>query len=113
MDIELLAQTGALLSHSPNRDVLNGLEQAANVGLIDHAASRRLGACYRLYWSLRTALRLLDGEGKLETPDAGGLDFLCRSAGFETVEALQDALALAYRDAALIVDQALKWNEET
>lgn len=107
-DIELVAQSGALLAGLAARDVISGLEGGVACGWLSAADGDALTTHYRLYWQVQTALRLLSGEA----PDdmklgESGQDFLCRSAGFETIEVLRGALADAYADAAERIDRVV------
>ena len=108
MDVELVAQTGALLSGSAVRDVAAGLDGAVACGWLDVAEGAALQQAYDLFWSVQAAARLLSGQAiQVERLGQGGTDFLCRTTGFDTLEALADALSGHYRDCARIIDAAL------
>ncbi|WP_417714268.1 glutamine-synthetase adenylyltransferase [Pseudophaeobacter arcticus] len=109
MDIELLAQAGALLAQSAQRDVANGLEQAVAGGWLDAADALVLQKAYALYWSVQTAARQLSG-GSLdkETMGEGGALFLSRSAGYGCLEDLEQALEQAYKNCAAIISRTLQ-----
>lgn len=109
MDIELVAQAGALLSAKGVRDVAGGLQGAVACGWLSVAESQILSDAYRLYWSVQTAARLLSAKGlEAATIGEGGALFLCRSSGFETLEALEEDLAARYLACSDIIDAALK-----
>ncbi|MFC4668206.1 glutamine-synthetase adenylyltransferase [Seohaeicola nanhaiensis] len=111
-DIELVAQAGALLSGTPERDVLAGLAGGINCGWLPPADGDALAGHYRLFWQVQTARRLLSEDPAEDTKlGEGGRDFLCRSAGFESIEVLRGALADGYGDAAERIDRVL--GEET
>ena len=108
-DIELAAQAGALLAGKPVRDVTGGLDGAVAGGWLGRDDAGALKGAYALFWSVVTAARLIaagpvDGDGVGE----GGAAFFCRSTGFDTVEALRDALEEAYEDTAARIDAALE-----
>jgi glutamate-ammonia-ligase adenylyltransferase len=109
MDIELVAQAGALLSASGVRDVVGGLQAAVACGWLSAAESDALRGAYALYWSVQTAARLLSPKGlDAATLGEGVAMFLCRSSGFDTLVALEQDLAARYTACADIIDAALK-----
>ncbi|WP_170564389.1 glutamine-synthetase adenylyltransferase [Ruegeria atlantica] len=113
MDIELMAETGALLSGVAQRDVHSGLDGAVAAGLLDVAQAQTLKDCYDLCWSVQCAARLL--SGKLIEADKvgeGGSAFLCRATGFEQVEQLQGALQDNYSTAAGIIGGVIRGEED-
>lgn len=109
MDIELLSQAGALLAKSPQRDVSSGLDSAVAGGWLDAADAVVLQNAYSLYWSVQTAARLLSGASlNQETLGEGGAQFLSRSAAFESLQELEQALERAYGNSAAIISQTLE-----
>ena len=108
MDIELVAQAGALLSGSGARDVATGLDGAVACGWLDAAEGTRLTQAYRLFWSVQTAARLLSAKA-LDTAaiGEGGAQFLCRSTGFETLQGLEQDLEDSYAACRAMIDGAL------
>ena len=109
MDIELLAQAGALLAQSAQREVAAGLEQAVAGGWLNAADAAVLQKAYALYWSVQTAARLLSG-GTLaqEALGEGGAQFLSRTTGFGCLDDLEQALKEAYETCAAIISQCLQ-----
>ncbi|OIQ44152.1 MAG: glutamine-synthetase adenylyltransferase [Roseobacter sp. MedPE-SW] len=109
MDIELLSQAGALLTKSAQRDVASGLDQAVAAGWLDAADALVLRESYTLYWSVQTAARLLSG-GALdqEALGEGGAQFLSRSAAYESLAELEQALKTAYKTCAAIISRSLE-----
>ncbi len=104
MDIELMAETGALLAGLPQRDVHWGLDGAVAVGLLDVAQAQTLKGCYDLCWSVQCAARLLSGKViEADKIGEGGTAFLCRATGFDQVEQLQSALQDNYSTAASLI----------
>jgi len=108
MDIELVAETGALLSGVPQRDVHAGLDAAVAAALLDVAQAQTLKECYDLFWSVQCAARLLSGKViEADKIGEGGSAFLCRATGFEQVEQLQAALQESYAAAADIIGRVI------
>lgn len=109
MDIELVAQTGALLAQSAYRDVAGGLEQAVAGGWLDAADALVLQQAYALYWSVQTAARLLSGDVLDQNAiGEGGALFLSRSAGYDCLDHLEQALQEAYKTCAAIISRNLQ-----
>ena len=108
-DIELVAQAGALLAGEPVRGVGDGLGAAATAGWLSQADAKALGTIYDRLWAVRTAARLLTG-GPLDSAriGEGGAAFLCRSAGAEDLDSLQDGLVASYSETAARIDAALE-----
>ncbi len=104
MDIELIAETGALLSGRSERDVHSGLDGAVAAGLFDVADAQTLKDCYDLCWSVQCAARLLSGKVlEADKIGEGGAAFLGRATGFEQIDQLQDALQESYTEAAALI----------
>ncbi|WP_170468485.1 glutamine-synthetase adenylyltransferase [Ruegeria arenilitoris] len=113
MDIELMAETGALLSGNPQRDVHSGLAGAVAAGLLDVAQAQTLKECYDLCWSAQCAARLLSGKViEADKIGEGGSAFLCRATGFEQVGQLQGALQESYDTAAQIIGSVIKGEDD-
>jgi [glutamine synthetase] adenylyltransferase / [glutamine synthetase]-adenylyl-L-tyrosine phosphorylase len=107
-DIELVAQTGALLAGLGARDVAAGLQGGVAAGWLSVADAAELGRCYDLCWSVQSAMRLMSGK-TIETGQMGkgGLAFLCRATLCEDIDGLETALEVVYRRAAAIITAAL------
>ncbi len=109
LDIELIAETGALLAGRPERDVHSGLDGAVAAGLFDVAQAQTLKDCYDLCWSVQSAARLLSGKViEADKIGEGGAAFLCRATGFERIEELQVALQDNYTTAASLIEAAVE-----
>ncbi|WP_170418382.1 glutamine-synthetase adenylyltransferase [Ruegeria arenilitoris] len=109
LDIELMAETGALLSGAPQRDVDSGLDGAVAAGLLDVAQAQVLKDAYDLCWSVQCAARLLSGKViEADKIGQGGTAFLCRATGFEQVEQLQSALQDSYAAAAEVIGAVIE-----
>ncbi|WP_171174207.1 glutamine-synthetase adenylyltransferase [Ruegeria sp. HKCCD8929] len=108
LDIELMAETGALLAGRVERDVHSGLDGAVAAGLLNVADARTLKDCYDLCWSVQTAARLLSGKA-IETGSIGegGAAFLCRTTGFDRIEQLQAALEDSYAKSGVLIPAAI------
>jgi len=113
-DIELVSQAGILLSPHFERDVAGGLSGAVAAEWLTESDAQALREAYDLFWNVVTATRLLS-PAKLdaEAIGEGGAAFLCRSTGFEEVEALEAALEEAYAATAGRIDAALGTGEDT
>ncbi|MFC3615074.1 glutamine-synthetase adenylyltransferase [Lutimaribacter marinistellae] len=108
LDIELVAQAGALLSGQAERDVASGLEGAVAAGWLDDADRTVLDEAYTLFWDVQTAARLLSGKViEADKIGEGGANFLCRTTGFAEVQALEAALEEHYARAAAVIAAAL------
>ena len=109
MDIELTAQTGALLAGSDQRDVASGLDGAVASGWLSVAEGETLRAAYDLFWSVQAAARLLSGRAiDAAQLGEGGAAFLCRSTGYDGLDALQADLEGRYGVCAALIDGALE-----
>ncbi|GGE02486.1 glutamate-ammonia-ligase adenylyltransferase [Gemmobacter megaterium] len=89
MDIELAAQTCALIAGDPARRVEAQLRAGARAGVIRRAEEETLLGAYRLLWRVQAAGRLLS----VPVPDPDGMgegarSFVLRECGAETAEAL-------------------------
>ncbi|MCV2889195.1 [protein-PII] uridylyltransferase family protein [Ruegeria aquimaris] len=113
LDIELVSQAGALLAGSAARDVASGLDATVAAGWMEVADAQSLRQAYDLFWSVQTATRLLSGTViSPETMGEGSAAFLCRSAGFETLDQLAAALEENYTSSAGLIDAAVgEWKD--
>ncbi|QBF31544.1 glutamine-synthetase adenylyltransferase [Thalassococcus sp. S3] len=108
LDIELLAQAGALMAGSPVRDVARGLRAAVSAGWLEADDADTLQTSYRLFWAVQMAGRLITGRMLTEEQIGdGGAAFLCRSTGFDGVDALAAELEQRYQAADRIIGAAL------
>ncbi|SHE57739.1 glutamate-ammonia-ligase adenylyltransferase [Ruegeria intermedia] len=109
LDIELLAEAGALLAGSAERDVASGLQGAVAAGLLEVAQAQVLRTAYDLFWQVQCAARLLSGKViEADKIGQGGTAFLCRATRFEQVEQLQAALQENYSTAAAIIGAVIE-----
>lgn len=107
-DVELLAQTAALLAGAPDNDVEGQLAAGAACGWLSDDEVETARQSYRLCWQLQSAARLLTGE-TLDpgTIGEGGRAFVLRETGTASMEALEAALAERAAAAEKVVTEAL------
>jgi [glutamine synthetase] adenylyltransferase / [glutamine synthetase]-adenylyl-L-tyrosine phosphorylase len=104
MDIELAAQTCALLAGSPARGVERQL--AAAGAFMPDSDVQALTAAYRLFWRLHAAARLLsDSALEFYSIGEGGRSFILREVGAESEAALAAMLGQAVDTAQAAVDR--------
>jgi [glutamine synthetase] adenylyltransferase / [glutamine synthetase]-adenylyl-L-tyrosine phosphorylase len=109
MDVELLAQTMALIAASPARQVERQIAAGGNAGKLSQSDQTALLDAYRLCWRLQAAARLL--SDKPLDPAAlglGGRAFVLRETGQDTAEALTDRLAEVAGLADAVISAHLK-----
>ncbi|WP_394152517.1 glutamine-synthetase adenylyltransferase [Loktanella salsilacus] len=104
MDVELAAQTAALVTGSDLRDVQGQIAAGVAGGWLSTAQGDTLTQAAQLFWQLQAAGRLLTG-GVLD-PDAlgeGGRRMMLSETGFDTMDALEQAMTQisAAADAAI------------
>ncbi|MCV6585715.1 MAG: glutamine-synthetase adenylyltransferase [Marinibacterium sp.] len=108
LDIELVAESGALLSGAADRDVAAGLAAGVACGWLDAADAQVLDDAYALYWSVQTSMRLLsDSAPAPQDLGQGAGAFLGRATGIDGVDALVARLEDAYATCAAIIDRAV------
>lgn len=104
MDIEILAQTGALLAGDPQRGTDQQLQACLESGFVTAQEAGVLLACWRLCWTLRAAGRLLtDRDLGPQDLGQGGCAFLLRETGAATAA----ELTLRLRTAAAAADAVI------
>jgi [glutamine synthetase] adenylyltransferase / [glutamine synthetase]-adenylyl-L-tyrosine phosphorylase len=103
MDIELAAQTTALIAASPARSVERQLASAAG-RIMPDSDMQALTSAYRLLWRLHSAARLLSDRAlEWESLGEGGRAFVLRETGTADAGALETALARAVSEAEAAV----------
>jgi glutamate-ammonia-ligase adenylyltransferase len=103
MDIELAAQTVALLSGSPARSVERQIAAGAGRQL-PQSDAQALTTAYRLMWRLHAAARLLSERAlDWESLGEGGRAFVLREAGASDADVLAQQLAQAVAEAEAAV----------
>ncbi|WP_149586848.1 glutamine-synthetase adenylyltransferase [Tabrizicola flagellatus] len=102
MDIELAAQTVALIAGSPARGVERQLAAAGRI--MPDSDVQLLTSAYRLLWRLHAGARLLSERAlDWQSLGEGGRAFLLRETGAADAAALAEALARAVSDAEAAV----------
>jgi [glutamine synthetase] adenylyltransferase / [glutamine synthetase]-adenylyl-L-tyrosine phosphorylase len=102
LDIDLAAQTLALMSGSAERATAAQLRDAARQDTLPADAAEALLAAHALFWKMQAGLRLL--SVKPERLGEGAMGFLLRQTGCDDASALSAALALAAGRAGAIID---------
>jgi glutamate-ammonia-ligase adenylyltransferase len=108
MEIELCAQTLALLSGSAARRLGAQVAAGRRAGHVGATGAEVLVGAARLFWQVQAAARLLTG-GTLD-PEAvgeGGRRFLLRETGFADIAALQAAMAAEAVAATAVIGEVL------
>ena len=107
-DIELAAETAALLAGSAQRGVASQLRAVTKAGLLAAPEGALLASVYRLLWSVQACSRLLT-DRPLDPADTGegGRAMLLRETGVDDLDALLARLASARAEAAALVAKAL------
>jgi glutamate-ammonia-ligase adenylyltransferase len=112
-DIELCAQTAALLSGTASRDLGAQIDAGVADGWLDAADGAALQGAAALLWRLQAAGRLL--AGGVFDPQAvgeGGRRFVLRETGYQTMEALQTAITDHVARAADVIDRKIGGRDE-
>lgn len=107
-DVELVAQTAALLAGSPARGVAEQLAAGQAAGWLREGDLEALCHAADLFWRLQAAARLLTG-GVLVPEDLGegGRRFVLRETGQESTEALRRAMTDAAAAAETVIVRLL------
>ncbi len=107
-DIELLAQTMALLSPQPPRDTSLQLQSGVALGRLTKAEAEALTNAHRSFWTVQAALKLLtEATPSIDMLGEGGLAFLLRETGFADARELDQALTGHAQTACRIIDAQL------
>ena len=106
-DIDLFAQAATLLSGAPARRLSEQLDFAAAIYGLSKVEREALDAARKLYWTVRTATRLVFGANWPDEIGTGAAGFLRRVTGFESLEALEEALARSRVIIAEIIERHL------
>ncbi|WP_458790314.1 [protein-PII] uridylyltransferase family protein [Yoonia sp. MH D7] len=103
-DTELVSQAAALIAGSPARDAASQLAAGVASGWLSAADGDAISHAASLFWRMQAAARLLTG-GQLSPEDLGegGVRLILRETGYDTLDALQDAM----HDAAIKADAVI------
>lgn len=108
LDIELAAQTCALIAGDPARRVGAQLRAGTRAGVLTAAEEDVLLQAYRLCWRLQAGIRLLtDRQVEIERIGAGGRAFLLRETDEAGMEALIARLERVTGAAADVIDRLM------
>ncbi len=111
-DIELFAQTGALIAGRSARRISEGIKAAAAQGLLDADGAEKLLQSYEACWRLQCASRLLSaGTLDHDTLGQAGAAFMARSLGCDTLEAAQAQMEKTYASAAACIGTVMAAGE--
>ncbi len=109
MDIELLAQTLALVSASPARGVERQIAAGGNAGKLSHSDQTALLDAYRLCWRMQAASKLLsDRVADGSRLGGGAQSFLLREAGALDAAELTARLETVTARAASVIEAQLR-----
>ncbi|MBQ2263433.1 MAG: glutamine-synthetase adenylyltransferase [Loktanella sp.] len=108
-DIELAAQTAALLAGSAARDVTAQLHAGCDAGWLDPADCAAVCDAATLFWRLQAALRLLTG-GPLVPADLGegARRMILRETGCDDLDGLLARMTDLRETAAAVIDRKLQ-----
>ena len=108
MEVELAAQTAALLAGTPARGTRDQIEAAEAAGVLAGAEAEALRDADRLFWDLQAAARLLTG-GTLSPDDlgAGARAFLLARTGEADMARLETRMTRTAAAAAAAFDRVL------
>lgn len=108
-DIELCAQTAALIAGSPARDVDAQLHAGVAAGWLDAADAQALRDAAQLLWKLQAAVRLLTGGG-LDPNDLGegARRMILRETDTQGLDALLAQMTRLHKAADVIITRRLE-----
>ncbi|KPU84390.1 glutamate-ammonia-ligase adenylyltransferase [Marinosulfonomonas sp. PRT-SC04] len=107
-DIELVAETAALLSGTAALDVASQLAAGEQAGWLSAAQHSCLKQAYAAFWNLRITAKLLS-EAALDMDEIGegGRGFVLREMGQENLKQLKTMLDTVATAAHIVVDEVL------
>jgi [glutamine synthetase] adenylyltransferase / [glutamine synthetase]-adenylyl-L-tyrosine phosphorylase len=109
MDIEMLAQSCALLAGSPARDVTRQLAAGVPGAILSVSDQTLLENAYRLDWAVQSATRLLSLSAlDIRLLGQEGRSFLFRQTGCEDEPALAAKLQAAANTADQVINRVLR-----
>ena len=116
-DIELIGQAGLLARGARARDIETGLQECVALGWMSAAQSKALLQSYRLFWRMQLATKLLsetiiDDALMPGVIGQGGLAFLLREIGFESLEEMRGGIEQVQTEAARALNDILPNVEE-
>lgn len=113
-EIELIAQTGALVQGDTSGQTEVGLRAAVEEGLLEETSGQALCALYAFYARLHQVAQLLSDK-PLDADALGpaGQAFLLRALGEKTMSQLEDRLSASYAQSTAIVDTVFSSRHST
>ena len=108
MDVELLAQLGALVAGSGARSVELQLAAGQKAGVIAADQMAQLKKAYGLCWQVQSALRLLADGGAVPDLGEGAQAFLARTTDTADLSQLIHTLDETCKRAVVVVDEVLR-----
>ncbi|WP_293447483.1 glutamine-synthetase adenylyltransferase [Planktotalea sp.] len=117
-DIELIAQAGLLGRGATTRDIEEGLKHCVALGWMEVADCAALTRSYRLFWTMQLAMKLLSetviaDDAMPSSIGQGGLAFLLRETGFESLDDLRNGIVeIAQETAAVLVNVVPAMKED-
>ncbi|MEP5632121.1 MAG: glutamine-synthetase adenylyltransferase [Tateyamaria sp.] len=107
-DIELLSQTGTVLTPGHKQSVAGGLAACVAVGVLDDAGAQVLNDAYAMLWAVQMAARLLStGAVGPDTVGSSGMAVLLRATQENDVAAAEAKLAQIHAAACAVIDKAV------
>ncbi len=107
-DIELVAETAALLAGDTGHDLSSQLAAGARIGWLTPAQHAALTTAYDAFWRLRGCARLLtEGALDMDVIGEGGRAFVLREMEQETVQGLKSMLDTVASAAHMVVEEIL------
>ncbi len=108
-DIELFAQSVALMSGSAKRDISAQLQSGVADGRLDAADAQALCSAAGFFWKLQTASRFLTGEAmELDNLNEGARRLILRETEHASINELKKALQAYATDANEIISRKLE-----
>ncbi len=111
-DIELIAQTAAMLAGSPARTAPEQLAAGIEIGWISAADSEHLLGAHDLMWRLQAAGKLLGDESvDIASLGQGGLNYLLRETETRDASDLAAKISMVTAKASQVIDKLLNEAE--
>ena len=108
MDLELLAQTCALITGSAARDIEDQIQASVSGGVLSEFDQSVLTQAYRLYWPVQAAARLLsENIAEIGQLGIGARAYMLRETGCEDEVSLAGQLETAARETMAIIAKVL------
>jgi len=107
-DIELVAETAALMTGSDARAVLEQLVAGEDAGWLEPTQREILAKAYQTMWQLRGTAKLLTEQAlDMDEIGEGGQAFILREMGQNSIDDLRDTFETVRQAANIVVDEVL------